>query len=729
MSFVKILSFLIGLLFVKETEQVSQQRHAHLTSPDYYVIFGGDLDLAYSLPHDVISSSTRPLVVEMSSSERNFMQLLTLPIPFFRSEGRLTVNCGLIDRPGHYTFRLIKEPGASNRLAQSNTLIARWPEVQMTSKVRLTGDQNTLTVDVVLNASVACDPLSYTLELVYYGSNLLSTYNHTSPLHVVYTSRFYKLYHSNSISFTLPCNSKIVPSGFYRIRLRSATNHVIKISDQIRIEETDGFYSLQVSRVSQSTGGNVLTVQYTRPSCKGSNRDKIRLYRRVYRTVGVVASPFDLQYIGEMRTSDEHKDEVNFTCEDDSISESDDYCLKYISVSHSNGAIQEKCSLCVSKHQSIVDGQWSPWSRWSTCSATCGESGKQMRNRICDQPAPSVGGRMCNGKNFELRVCNYTKDLCSGALYENQVLELYYDEYYDDPVNVSCLCGCRLTSLQTPTRVVIKTTESCTSSLNQWFINTDEDKVIEMTFQLFDLHRNNDHGVWLKIRDGDLPTSNLLFLTDGRPPYNQKRISTFTSSHNRVLIQTWSRKGESINFGIILVKSTRNENRPTEYRSPTSFDGQTDESTISIFGYVGISICILLSSSIAVFIWRYLPNVNKHHLENVDNNEQRGQVAKVTVTTIPAMIIDESNSVCLREITPSETYSEVCLRNSTRSRPILQREVDILSPTIRAKTVVDSSATTAAAAAARPAVDIFKIDLLKNTDRSVDLYKDINLNM
>ncbi|XP_063436526.1 A disintegrin and metalloproteinase with thrombospondin motifs adt-2-like [Mytilus trossulus] len=56
-------------------------------------------------------------------------------------------------------------------------------------------------------------------------------------------------------------------------------------------------------------------------------------------------------------------------------------------------------------HECPIDGDLSEWSSWDTCSATC-NGGIQDRNRKCDAPLPSNGGRYCNGSTIESRSCN-----------------------------------------------------------------------------------------------------------------------------------------------------------------------------------------------------------------------------------------------------------------------------------------------------------------------------------
>ncbi|XP_013387743.1 SCO-spondin [Lingula anatina] len=52
-----------------------------------------------------------------------------------------------------------------------------------------------------------------------------------------------------------------------------------------------------------------------------------------------------------------------------------------------------------------VNGNWGPWTEYSTCSTSCG-TGEQRRTRTCDSPPAQYGGAPCQGPSVELLVCN-----------------------------------------------------------------------------------------------------------------------------------------------------------------------------------------------------------------------------------------------------------------------------------------------------------------------------------
>lgn len=52
-----------------------------------------------------------------------------------------------------------------------------------------------------------------------------------------------------------------------------------------------------------------------------------------------------------------------------------------------------------------VDGGWSDYEDWSTCTKTCG-GGTQTRSRTCNNPSPANGGSNCAGSASESQNCN-----------------------------------------------------------------------------------------------------------------------------------------------------------------------------------------------------------------------------------------------------------------------------------------------------------------------------------
>ncbi|HIA04073.1 MAG TPA: hypothetical protein EYN66_19610, partial [Myxococcales bacterium] len=57
-----------------------------------------------------------------------------------------------------------------------------------------------------------------------------------------------------------------------------------------------------------------------------------------------------------------------------------------------------------------INGGWSTWSDWSTCSVSCG-SGIQTRTHSCNNPSPNVCGAACSGSSSESQSCN-TQSCC-----------------------------------------------------------------------------------------------------------------------------------------------------------------------------------------------------------------------------------------------------------------------------------------------------------------------------
>ena len=61
-----------------------------------------------------------------------------------------------------------------------------------------------------------------------------------------------------------------------------------------------------------------------------------------------------------------------------------------------------------------VNGGWTDWGNWTTCSPTC-DNGTESRSRSCTNPAPRYGGEDCDGDAVETRACEVPE--CPGMFY------------------------------------------------------------------------------------------------------------------------------------------------------------------------------------------------------------------------------------------------------------------------------------------------------------------------
>merc|ERR1712179_384923 len=69
-----------------------------------------------------------------------------------------------------------------------------------------------------------------------------------------------------------------------------------------------------------------------------------------------------------------------------------------------NKSASEKCN----SQDCGIDGGWNTWKGWTTCGGSCG-IGKRFRHRACDKPAPNAGGKDCEGKNIGQEDCDTGK--------------------------------------------------------------------------------------------------------------------------------------------------------------------------------------------------------------------------------------------------------------------------------------------------------------------------------
>ncbi|XP_021358087.1 uncharacterized protein LOC110453459 [Mizuhopecten yessoensis] len=96
------------------------------------------------------------------------------------------------------------------------------------------------------------------------------------------------------------------------------------------------------------------------------------------------------------------KCEINIDDCVDNACENNSTCVDGIGEYTCQCGIHFKGDLC---EIAMVDGDWSVWSNWSVCSASCG-NGTTVRKRLCNNPTPDHGGKDCVGENTDIMICN-----------------------------------------------------------------------------------------------------------------------------------------------------------------------------------------------------------------------------------------------------------------------------------------------------------------------------------
>ncbi|CAF1679281.1 unnamed protein product [Rotaria magnacalcarata] len=68
-----------------------------------------------------------------------------------------------------------------------------------------------------------------------------------------------------------------------------------------------------------------------------------------------------------------------------------------------------------------IDGNWATWTKFSSCSGTCG-NGTMSRIRICANPSPSNGGQQCSGPATDIQECSTNIDCPVDGVWGNWTL-------------------------------------------------------------------------------------------------------------------------------------------------------------------------------------------------------------------------------------------------------------------------------------------------------------------
>ncbi|XP_048253836.1 A disintegrin and metalloproteinase with thrombospondin motifs 16-like [Haliotis rufescens] len=96
-----------------------------------------------------------------------------------------------------------------------------------------------------------------------------------------------------------------------------------------------------------------------------------------------------------------------------------------------------------------VDGDWSTWSEWTTCTRSCG-GGIKHRSRQCNNPLPQYGGKTCGGEREMSKMCSLqacgrgSKDFRTEQceVYNHELFRGHYYQWvpYKDVKNIDDQC-------------------------------------------------------------------------------------------------------------------------------------------------------------------------------------------------------------------------------------------------------------------------------------------------
>ncbi|CAH1796676.1 unnamed protein product, partial [Owenia fusiformis] len=75
-----------------------------------------------------------------------------------------------------------------------------------------------------------------------------------------------------------------------------------------------------------------------------------------------------------------------------------------------------------------IRGEWGQWGSWSGCSRTCG-GGVRYRERLCNNPAPSNGGKYCLGERKLYDICSTKGCISKKSFLQTQCEEFNYVPY------------------------------------------------------------------------------------------------------------------------------------------------------------------------------------------------------------------------------------------------------------------------------------------------------------
>ncbi|XP_071504257.1 uncharacterized protein [Diadema antillarum] len=458
-----------------------------LQAPSEHVaLFRGGLSVAFTIPASDLSFP--PLVQLIDLSDNLVRRSKTVPLA---TSGSVKFECNYFDHAGQFQFRLQSTRNSSDILAQSDVVHVIWPQVDFSVPTNLVASSREFRVVAVTSnlCNVMRDSNRYIVNmlLVYHGKNLTASGEAIPIGDGAVADSFPIGTISTDMTVDFGCSSAD-RAGLYTVLLQSDFNGSTIARSQVFEAARNNDYGLSVSTrgvyPNCSGRGRVqpIEVRASQPTCP-NDEDTIRLLGQD-QEFSYAPTQSDLRHISEKRMSTSGTT-MQFFCSEFS-SEFTGFCFRYVSVARS-GAVEDQVTVCIPLEYTgdPIDGQWSDWTSWGSCTATCGP-GVRHRSRTCNNPSPANGGASCDGNLLMTEFC----DLPPCPPEPTAVLST--------TANANCFCGCTLTVAD---GTILSDPLFCESrNTFRWVISVPGNRVVRLEFVYFYLAI---HMEYLRVRDGE----------------------------------------------------------------------------------------------------------------------------------------------------------------------------------------------------------------------------------
>ncbi|RZF33561.1 hypothetical protein LSTR_LSTR008207 [Laodelphax striatellus] len=487
-----------------------------LRVPNQYKALSGDLVVSL---HG-LGETDRPARVELLEQDTDavgdtspFTVMGSVPVPAAHAALnktaplRVTFPCGVVTRGGRYMVRLQRERAANRTDADEQTtdedmveLEVRWPGARLGLEppAVATYPEDPVTATVQFEET-SCHPAIGSLlpetwlQLIYCGHSVHSCSN-SSHRQIVYSEQI-RGYPRLRV-MELKCHLFGL-AGHYslalqpRIAAKGLPLATSPLHHTLKAEWSEKFvFNVHARSIFPCDTHQGVAVLFQYPNCILASSDRVRVFGRLRADVASLQPPSTLHYVAEQPVS-RGQHALRFDCE--LFAERFvEYCFVYVSKAIT-GAVSDVRMDCVPTLPVLESesGSWGSLSPWTPCTTSC-SGGTRNRYRFCDSPPPRYGAKFCQGNALETEKCGVAVSWDCLFYQDNGGPEVPADRpEVVAEVGPGCRCGC-VVHLGT----------------------ADKTHVVRLSLEQFRLPCTSQ---WVKIRDGDSLSSNLLAQLAGMP--------------------------------------------------------------------------------------------------------------------------------------------------------------------------------------------------------------------